>query len=236
MGRDRPEGRARRRHLGRRRRAAERVALGIGRRSAPRAESTFINFVWEALRERGRGAEGGSERESEEGGGRTGEGGAGGRGREAPRSSPLRRSVLPNARWALSPELGRACERSAPGCSSPRGTERREGGRGRRPLSRSPFAKCSRLHQQAACSVERTARPAAAGGCRCPGSGASGSPCPCGAGPRVQSKSRFRACRRLDALGLAAAGARRFEPGPPGGSTPRPSAERRPRGQHASQR
>lgn len=33
------------------------AALGIGRRSAPRAESTFINFVWEALRERGRGAE-----------------------------------------------------------------------------------------------------------------------------------------------------------------------------------
>lgn len=33
------------------------AALGIGRRSAPRAESTFINFVWEALRERGRGTE-----------------------------------------------------------------------------------------------------------------------------------------------------------------------------------
>lgn len=33
------------------------AALGIGRRSAPRAESTFINFVWEALCERGRGAE-----------------------------------------------------------------------------------------------------------------------------------------------------------------------------------
>lgn len=46
------------------------AALGIGRRSAPRAESTFINFVWEALGERGRGAKrgGGSERASEGGG------------------------------------------------------------------------------------------------------------------------------------------------------------------------
>lgn len=60
--------------------------------------------------------------------------------------------------------------------------------------------------------------PGAAGqsrGCRwapVPSARGSGSPCPCGAGPPGTSGSP--ACPRLDAHGLAAAGARGFESGP----------------------
>lgn len=113
----------------------------------------------------------------------------------------------------------------APFCSSrggggPRG--RRGGGRGlaargRRPPSKSP-PKCSGLQKKAAGSAEQAARPGAAGECRgcwwvpVPSARGSGSPCPCGAGLRGTSGSQ--ACPRLDALGLAAAGAQGFESGP----------------------
>ena len=198
------------------------AALGIGRRSAPRAESTFINFVWEALRERGRGAEREREGASERGreGGRRGGGSRGEEGRRP--APPIARSckrasgAFPGAwRCVRAP----FCSNRGGGCG-PRGRKRGGRGRaagGRRPPSKPP-AKCSGLQKQAASSAEQAARPGVAGqrrGCwwaPVPSARGSGSPCPCGAGP--PGTSGFPACPRLDALGLAAASAQGFESGP----------------------
>lgn len=117
----------------------------------------------------------------------------------------------------------------APFCSSRGGggsRGRRGGGcgraaGGRRPPSKPP-AKSSGLQKQAAGSAEQAARPGAAGqrrGCwwaPVPSARGLGSPCPCGAGPPGISGSP--ACPRLDALGLAAAGAQGFEFGPQEGA------------------
>lgn len=143
------------------------AALGIGRRLALRAESTFINFVWEALRERGRGAQ--REREGASERGREGRRrGGGSRGEEGRRPAPPIARSCKRAPGAF-PGAPR-CVR-APFCSSrggggdPRGRRvggRGRGTRGRRPPSKPP-AKCSGLQKQAAGSAEKAARP---GGCR----------------------------------------------------------------------
>lgn len=115
---------------------------------------------------------------------------------------------------------------SSRGGGGPRG--RRGGGcgratGGRRPHSKPP-AKSSGLQKQAAGSAEQADSPRAkrarraAGQCHgcwwapLPSARDPGSPCPCGTGPPGASGSP--ACPRLNALGLAAAGAQGFESGP----------------------
>lgn len=176
------------------------AALGIGRRSAPRAESTFINFVWEALRERGRGAErereGASER-GREGGGEVGEAG----GRKG--GAPLRGSLGPaNARWALSLELGGACERpfAAAAAAAARGGGEegaavwRPGG-GVPPQNRLQSARGCRRRPPAPRSKQLApglpGSAAVAGGCLCPRRGARAHHAPAGPGCGAQVDPRL---------------------------------------------
>lgn len=166
-------------------------------------------------RERGRELASGGGRE----GGEVGEAG----GRKG--GAPLRRSHGPaNARPALSPELGGACERpfaAAAAAAATRGggeqgAAARGPGGGVPPQNRLQSARDCRSRPPA--PRRKQLAPGAAGqspGCRwapVPSARGSGSPCPCGAGPPGTSGSP--ACPRLDAHGLAAAGARRFESGP----------------------
>lgn len=189
------------------------AALGIGRRSAPRAESTFINFVWEALRERGRGTkrskrEGARERGRERE--REGGGGGGSRGVVVRKGgAPLRGSLGPaNAHRALSIELDCACERPFAAAAAaaargggeegaaadpPRGGVPHQnrlqsalGGRSRPPAPRSKLL--------APGLSERTGLPssaAVAAGCRCPRRGAWTHHAPAGPSRRAQADPGF---------------------------------------------
>lgn len=126
--------------------------------------------------------EGASERGEWREGGEVGEAGEEG-------GAPLRRSHGPaNARPALSPELGGACERPFAAAAAAAATRGGGESRGPRPGTRGGVppqtVRCAPRQKQAAGSAEKAARPGAAGqsrGCRwapVPSALGSGSPCP----------------------------------------------------------